>query len=155
VETLTHSDHDAIVDLLRVASPSHWAPPGHPRVTRWWGVRDTSGTIIACVCDAPEPATGIPHLASVATAPSHRGRGLARDLVARAARDLLGEGASFVSLGSYAGNDAAGRVYRDLGFEIRHQWQSGHLIGGPAGAAPTPSDIGAPHHDRPTATPHH
>jgi ribosomal protein S18 acetylase RimI-like enzyme len=126
VEALGERDHAELRRLLDRASPSHWAPPGHPRVTAWWGVRDPDGRLVACVCNAPA-VPEVPHLASVATDPDHRGRGLARDLVARAARDLLDAGAGVVTLGSYADNDVAARAYRALGFAIRFRWTSARL----------------------------
>jgi ribosomal protein S18 acetylase RimI-like enzyme len=134
VERLGEADHASLRRLLDLASPHHWAPPGHPRVTDWWGVRAADDALIACVCNAPAVA-GVPHLASVATHPDHRGQGLARDLVARASRDLFAAGATLVTLGSYADNTVAAKAYRDLGFAIRFRWLSARLDGPASGSA--------------------
>jgi RimJ/RimL family protein N-acetyltransferase len=115
-----------VQSLLDLASPEHWAPPGHPWTRSWLGVRDEHGRLV-CVVAETRPVPDVPHLASVATHPAARGRGLARDAVGAMTRRLLAQGAPRVTLGMHATNDAARRVYRDLGFRLRHEWASGSL----------------------------
>lgn len=110
--------------LLDLASPEHWAPPGHPWTRSWLGIRDPDGRLL-CVVAETRPVPDIPHLASVATHPEARGRGLARDAVGAMTRRLLRAGAPRVTLGLHASNDAARRVYRSLGYQLRHEWTSG------------------------------
>jgi ribosomal protein S18 acetylase RimI-like enzyme len=116
-----------IQELLDLASPDHWAPPGHPRVHQWAVLRDDrSARLVACAADT-RPGGAVPHLASVATHPDYRGRGHAKTVVAALTRHLFDAGASVVTLGMHAHNDAARRVYSDLGFRVRYAWLSGRI----------------------------
>lgn len=118
---------EQIQSLLDLASPDHWAPPGHPRIHQWAVLRDrASQDLVACAADT-RPGGNVPHLASVATHPDHRGQGLAKTVVSALTRRLFDEGADQVTLGMHAHNDAARRVYTDLGFVVRHAWLSGRI----------------------------
>ena len=71
---------------------------------------------------------GVPHLASIATHPSARGRGLGALVTAALTRRLLDEGAPVVTLGMYADNDVARRMYLRLGFRCDHRWSSRAVV---------------------------
>jgi GNAT superfamily N-acetyltransferase len=119
--------NDQILALLELASPDHWAPPGHPRIAQWAVLQDPlSGELIACAADT-RPGGSVPHLASVATHPEQRGRGHAKTIVGALTRRLFDQGADTVTLGMHATNDAARRVYEDLGFSVRYAWLSGRI----------------------------
>jgi len=60
---------------------------------------------------------GLTYLSSIGTAPAARGRGLARLVTAAAAHDAAEAGSDHVSLGVFAENDQAIRLYRRVGFE--------------------------------------
>jgi len=122
---------DAIRTLLAVASPTHWAPPEHPHVTRWAGIVDQHGAVLACVAETLR-IPGHPHLASVATHPDHRGRGMAVAVTGWMTQELLAEGAPLVSLGMYAHNDIARRVYTRLGYTCAYSWFSSGFASIPA-----------------------
>lgn len=116
-----------IQDLLNVASPGHWAPPGHPTALEWaWVRHPVAGNIVACASHTRQ-SQDVPHLASVATHPQHRGQGWARVVVAALTRYLLETGSPAVTLGMHADNAAARRVYTDLGFTVKHSWMSGRF----------------------------
>ncbi|GAB3166365.1 hypothetical protein GCM10027059_25290 [Myceligenerans halotolerans] len=114
-------DHDAITELLAVASPTtdHSADqPGHT----WYGVRAPDGTLSAVggsvLRDGPDGSFA--HLGGIATRPALRGRGLASAVTTR----LTAEGIAvhgMVTLGMYADNTAARRVYERLGFRVIHE----------------------------------
>jgi GNAT superfamily N-acetyltransferase len=134
VEWLAADDPDVaarIRDLLAVASPTHWAPPEHPAVRRWAGITSSDGMVLACAAETVR-ITGRPHLASVATHPDERGRGMAAAVVGWITNALLQEGAPLVSLGMYAHNDVARRVYTRLGYSCAYSWFSSGFASIPA-----------------------
>jgi len=123
--------------LLDLASPSAPLRPGDPRVVRWAGVEDPDDGLpgtggLAAVLAVTRPRSGADHLNDVATHPERRGRGLARLLCGRATVDSLRSGAPAVTLGMYADNDAARRVYDALGFTCVRGQTSGPLATAPA-----------------------
>jgi ribosomal protein S18 acetylase RimI-like enzyme len=61
---------------------------------------------------------GLTYLSSIGTAPAARGRGFAGLVTAAAAHDAAMDGGEFISLGVFAENDRAIRLYRRLGFEM-------------------------------------
>jgi GNAT superfamily N-acetyltransferase len=61
---------------------------------------------------------GLSYLSSIGTAPAARGRGFAGLVTAAAAADAAAAGSDFVSLGVFAENDRAIRLYRRAGFEV-------------------------------------
>lgn len=116
--------------LLAAASPSAPIAPGDPRVTRWAGIEDadlveTDG--LAALLAQTGHRSGAAHLNDVATHPDRRGRGLAKALCGRVTADALAAGAPAVTLGMYAENDAARRVYTALGFHCARGQTSGPL----------------------------
>ncbi|GAB7189809.1 hypothetical protein NUM3379_05150 [Kineococcus sp. NUM-3379] len=124
-----------VLDLLRRASPRSSAAPGEPGVLAWVGVRDGSGRLVACAAHT-ENVPGVPHLASVATDPAGRGRGLGAAVTAALTRRLLAAGAPAVTLGMYADNDVARRLYGRLGFVRAHALSSRRLPQEEAGPRP-------------------
>jgi predicted GNAT family acetyltransferase len=96
--------------------------PGRPGVERWVGLRE-GGELVAVGANAPISAP-VPHLASIATLPALRGRGLGAAVTAALTRSLLAEGHSVVTLGMYSDNPVARRVYERLGFRCDHRFSS-------------------------------
>ncbi len=118
---------DPRIPALLRHSASASAEPGDPKIRRWVGIV-VADDLVACACHT-EHQPGVPHLASVVTRPDHRGLGLAGDLCAWLTRTALDEGAPVVSLGMYADNEAARKVYRGLGFVQEAEFSSGYLPG--------------------------
>lgn len=116
----------AIADLLAESSPRHDADPGDDTVRRWCGVRDGESGLVA-VAAHTEHVPGVPHLASIATLPRCRGRGLGTAVTAWLTRQLLADGAPVVTLGMYADNAGARRMYGRLGYRNDHHFTSGRL----------------------------
>ncbi|HSN05737.1 MAG TPA: GNAT family N-acetyltransferase [Candidatus Angelobacter sp.] len=121
-----------LAPLLDLASPSAPLRPGDPRVVRWaaiedpdHGLSDTGG--LAAVLAVTVQRSGAAHLNDVATHPERRGRGLARTLCGQVTLDALRAGHPAVTLGMYADNDPARRVYSALGFTFVRGQTSGPL----------------------------
>lgn len=117
VVRLSPADADDLAELLRVSSPRTSAQPGDPSVRTWFGVRDGSGALVACAAE-DEESPGVGHLRAIATHPSYRGRGLGADVTAAATRAGFAAGATAVTLGMYADNAVARRMYERLGFQV-------------------------------------
>jgi len=127
VRWLTSADHE-VAALLDSDSPRHSARPGERYVRRWCGIRDAEGALVACAAHV-EYVVGVPHLASIVTRRDHRGRGIGTAITAWLTRRLLEEGAAVVTLGMYADNDVARRLYGRLGYRLDHRFTSGRLPG--------------------------
>ena len=121
-------DEPGIVALIDEDSPRHSARPGDSDVLRWCVVRGDDGRLLACAA-LVEHVPGVAHLASIVTRADQRGRGLGRAVTAWITRRLLDGGAPVVTLGMYADNDVARRLYRDLGYVDSHHFASGYLPG--------------------------
>lgn len=113
----------AVAALLAAASPTASSRPGDAHVRRWVGVGDP---LLAVAADT-STAAGVGHISSVATAPAARGQGLGGAVTAALTRRLLAEGCDVVTLGLYAGNRVARRLYTRLGFVDDHPRSSGLL----------------------------
>lgn len=119
-------DEPAIAAMLDVDSPRHSAGPGDEDVRRWCVLRDSDGGLLAFAAHV-EHVPGVPHLASIVTRTDQRGRGLGGAVTAWITRQLLAEGAPIVTLGMYADNDAARRMYHRLGYRDSQHFASGQL----------------------------
>jgi len=124
---------DALLDL---AAPDSHARPGTPGIEAWLGLRDRRD--LAAVGAVVRNPDGSGHLRAVTVAPYARGRGLGRSLsVALTRRALRGQGVA--SLGVYADNEPATRMYRSLGYEVVHAFTSGSVTGSSNTTAVAPS----------------
>jgi ribosomal protein S18 acetylase RimI-like enzyme len=121
-----------ILDLLVSSSPRHDVKPGEPHVRRWAGVRGPDGALLACAADTRRVSTGTALLASIATAPAARRQGFGAAVTAWLTRRILAEGDRICTLGLYADNEPAKRLYRRLGYQQEHHFTSGQfdLAGG-------------------------
>ncbi|MDP9417561.1 MAG: GNAT family N-acetyltransferase, partial [Actinomycetota bacterium] len=123
VQWLDGVPDDEIKALLVASSPRYSAEPGAPTVVRWCGIRDTAGGLLATAAHT-EHVPGVPHLASIATRADARGRGLGRAVTSWLTREVvLSRGWS--TLGMYADNEVARRVYYSLGYREEHHFTSG------------------------------
>jgi ribosomal protein S18 acetylase RimI-like enzyme len=120
-------DAAAIRACLAEANPGTEANPSGPDEAGWWGVPGPDGligVIGAGLRGGREPGGEAWHLHGLGVVPSARRRGLGAALTARATRDGLAAGADWVSLGMWAANDEARRVYHRLGFVTAHRRRS-------------------------------
>ncbi|TKK91719.1 GNAT family N-acetyltransferase [Herbidospora galbida] len=106
-----------VAQVLAVANPDAYARPGMPGVTRWAGVRDDAGRLVAVGADAwSAPTVGF--VGGVATLPQARGSGLAGAICRFLTATLLDRHGR-VSLMVDDVNAAALAVYRRLGYARR------------------------------------
>ncbi len=124
------ADGDAIRAVLHDANPRTGADPRERGTAGWWGVRD-DGRLVGVVGavrlghpTATEDGALPWHLHGLGVRPAARGRGTATALTAAAVRDARAAGAPWVSLGMYADNDGARRIYHRLGFTTGHRFES-------------------------------
>lgn len=122
VAPLGPEDEPSIRALLEEGNPRTDAHPFEYPGQRWVGVRSFDGTLVACGVREPN-AAGHPLLAGITVHPAERGTGLGLAVTARLTREAVDE-AGVCTLGMYADNDVARRVYTRLGYGDTHSWSS-------------------------------
>lgn len=125
VVPLGPDDEPSIRALLAAGNPRTDARPFEQPDQHWAGVRAADGTLLACGVREPNVA-GHPHLAGITVHPTARGTGLGLAVTARLTREAVDE-AGVCTLGMYADNGVARRVYTGLGYGRAHLWSSRHL----------------------------
>ncbi|MCL2595821.1 MAG: GNAT family N-acetyltransferase [Promicromonosporaceae bacterium] len=123
VEELTGKKGLALAEgAVATAHPYGELKVGEAR-SRWFGYRGDDGRILA-IAGAARRVPGAPWvLGSIGTAPEFRGRGLGAAVTAAVVRAGLAE-ARYVTLGMYAHNDAARRMYQRIGFTVLQEFES-------------------------------
>ncbi len=118
-----------VAECLSRAHPTASTAPDDERLIGWWGVRQ-DGRLMAVIGAIRFTAGLPPHLVSLGVDPATRGQGLAGVVMSAAVRDCLAVnpqvGSPMVSLGLYAANEVARRVYSRLGFRLEHRFASRH-----------------------------
>ncbi len=76
--------------------------------------------VVLCSRVAPDVA----HVTQLCVAPRERGKGLGRKLLRHCMRELRSRRTAAMSLTVTEGNDGAARLYRDLGFVVRHRFDA-------------------------------
>jgi ribosomal-protein-alanine N-acetyltransferase len=116
------SDLDGVMAIEEVSFPTPWSRgmfiEDFPR--------DFSDTLVAAGTDDEVLGyavcwilAGESHLLNLAVHPGRRGQGIGRALVSECIRRAARAGASLIYLEVRAGNEAAQRLYRSMGFEFR------------------------------------
>ncbi len=123
---VTLDNEPAVRQLLADSSPTASATPGDPAVNGWVGVWER-GALIACAADT-SASTGVGHLSSIAVHPDARGQGHGLAVTAALARRMFAAGCDLVTLGMYADNAVARRMYDTVGFRDEHRFTSGPLL---------------------------
>ena len=118
-------DEGQINALLDAHAPHSSARPGDRHVRRWAG--GFLGTELVAVAADTTGTPDIGHISSVATSTPYRGAGWAAQVTGWLTQQLLDEGLDAVSLGMFAANTAAIRLYTRLGFTGMRQFVSGRL----------------------------
>lgn len=119
-------DADAIRACLQESNPQTSADPLAPGEVGWWGV-DDGANLVGVVGVAARGATdgrASWHLHGLGVRPAARGAGIGSALTAVATRAGLDDGAAWVSLGIYADNATARRLYHRLGYRTEVELSS-------------------------------
>jgi ribosomal-protein-alanine N-acetyltransferase len=122
IREMSPSDLDGVMAIEEVSFPTPWSREmfleDFPR--------DFSDTLVAAGAEEEVlgyavcwTLAGESHLLNIAVHPARRGRGIGRALLSECIRRAAGAGASRVFLEVRAGNEAAQRLYRSMGFEFR------------------------------------
>lgn len=123
-------DDSADAEELQAFSTTHnprvWTEIGTGRVTRWVGLRDADGSLLA-VGGAESEQTGVPHLAGIVSHTGRRGQGLGTAVSAELTRWAVREH-RVSTLGMFSDNDVARAVYRRLGYRTARAWHSRQLL---------------------------
>lgn len=106
---------------LATANPRSEADPDGPAEAGWWGVDGPDGLrgVVGAQRrpgDADVPGSVSWHVHGLGVLPQHRRAGLGAALTGAVTAAGFAAGCSWVSLGLYAGNDDARRIYRRLGY---------------------------------------
>lgn len=144
------ADAAEIQALIDRANPISEGSPGSGLSTLWLGRRE-GGDLVACGA-LHRTVTGAPHLTGLLVAPEARGRGLGLAVTAALTRRAIAE-AGVATLGVYADNAVARRLYASLGYRTAHVWSSRALrFAGESDPAGGPPDPGVGCCDRRTGT---
>lgn len=130
--TVNLDPFDVRIDPLLAHSSSAYLMAGHPSIRRWVGVVD-EGRLVAVGAETVIAGT-VPHLVSICTLPTARGRGHGRAVTASLVAEAFAHGASEAYLEMYAGNEPAAALYRGVGFHEAGRYRSGWV----PGREPTP-----------------
>lgn len=122
--TVVRGAEREIYALLAVASPGHSVRPDNPEIELWMGIRDEAGELLSAGALLRRAGTGTAYLASIATSPTMRGRGLAAAVTGRLTRTVLNRGADWCTLAHHSDNLSAHRVYERLGYRTAQRFTS-------------------------------
>ena len=122
---LDETDEADIRAVLDEANQGTDARPFEGPDQQWVGARDHTGRLVACGVVEPG-AAGQPVLAGITVLAPARGTGLGLAVTAYLTR-LAVTTHGLATLGMYADNDVARRVYLGLGYGDVHQWSSRRL----------------------------
>lgn len=115
------TDAAEIAELSAAHSPTSEGEPGTGASELWLGIRDGGLLVAAGAMQRFTPTS--PHLAGIVTHAAYRGRGHGAAVTAALTRAAL-ERAQVSTLGMYASNTGARRIYHALGYRTAHQWAS-------------------------------
>ncbi len=121
------ADLPAILDCLRESNPTTESDPTNPHEAGWWGIR-SGARLVGVIGAGRRGGAGEDgfswHLHGLGVRPEGRRGGIGTALLVAATREGLAAGADWVSLGVWAANEPALRIYRRLGFRTDHQGRS-------------------------------
>ncbi len=114
-EELGPENLDEVRAFYREAFPANWFDPRMLETRRYYGLRHDGGLVSVAGVHVWSPQLEVAALGNIATHPDRRGRGLGRQVTARACQALADDRCA-VALNVAADNAAALRVYERLGF---------------------------------------
>jgi ribosomal protein S18 acetylase RimI-like enzyme len=117
IHLITHNNADKDIEkFLRTHAPHASVLPPHPEIRFWVVATDNERNIKATACGVVW-STGAAVVNSVAVAEDFRGQGLGKLVTRLAVQQHFAAGATSVSLGVWAQNQAAVGMYQAMGFD--------------------------------------
>ncbi|MBD3277643.1 MAG: GNAT family N-acetyltransferase [Candidatus Aegiribacteria sp.] len=113
---LGSDDREVLVEFYSRCYPGNYFDPRMLKTEKYFGIFLDGELVSAAGVHVYSKKYGVAALGNIATAPSHRGRGLGTRVTARACQSLLKD-IKHVGLNVKADNRAAVVCYRKLGFE--------------------------------------
>jgi len=117
ISLLGRDDVNEIVEFYQQCYPRSWFDPRMLETNKYFGVRKDGHLISVAGIHVYSPEYKVAALGNIATAPSYRNRGFARQVTAKTCQSLLKD-VCHIGLNVKADNDAAISCYKRLGFEI-------------------------------------
>jgi ribosomal protein S18 acetylase RimI-like enzyme len=124
-QVVTLADRPAIQAFLDRVNSHHSVRADYELVDIWVGVHDERTGALRAVGALTRRISGVAYLASIATDPAARGRGLGGAITASLTRRVFDRGDSLCTLAHYHPNDPARRVYLRAGYQTTHRFSSG------------------------------
>ena len=118
IERLSEDDWPAMLALATLTKPGPFRART-PEFGQFWGVKDASGRLLAMAGERLK-VDGMSEVSGVCTHPDARGRGLAEQLSAHVASEIVRRGET-PFLHAYADNAGAIRLYGRLGFVLTRE----------------------------------
>ncbi len=113
---LGRDDVDEVLEFYRHSYPGNWFDPRMLETDQYFGIRQKERLVSVAGIHVYSPEYKVAALGNIATAPSHRNKGYARQATARTCQSLL-EDVCHIGLNVKADNDVAISCYKKLGFE--------------------------------------
>jgi ribosomal protein S18 acetylase RimI-like enzyme len=117
-------DLEAVQAFLERVNPHHSVNVEHPEVECWLGVTDEATGAPLALGAFTRRRFGTAYLASIATTPEARGRGLGAAVTAALTRHAFASGDALCTLAHFHPNDPARRIYLRLGYRTTHRLSS-------------------------------
>lgn len=110
------ADLEEVVQFYARSYPTNWFDPRMLETGQYFGIREAGRLVSVAGIHVYSREYRVAALGNVATAPSHRNKGLGRRVTARACQSLLAD-VRHVGLNVKADNNSAISCYKRLGFE--------------------------------------
>lgn len=114
---LGRDDIDEIVEFYKECYPGNWFDPRMLETNQYFGIREKERLVSVAGIHVYSPEYKVAALGNIATAPSHRNKGYARQATAKTCQSLLAD-VCHIGLNVKADNNTAISCYKKLGFEV-------------------------------------
>ncbi|MBD3233490.1 MAG: GNAT family N-acetyltransferase [candidate division Zixibacteria bacterium] len=121
VERLTLEDIDEIMQLYELSYPGHWFESHMLQTGHYYGIWNNHRLISVAGVHVYSPRYNVAALGNITTHPKWRGKGLGTKVTAHLCKELM-KSVEYIGLNVKCDNSSAINCYRNLGFEITHEY---------------------------------